>query len=449
MTTPGRKPLPPGNSGLPLLGETHLLLRDGFGFVEERARRYGPVFRTHILGQPTAVITGPDATATFIDGDKVQREGSMPSHIQTLFGGRALPVLDGDVHRERKHFIMAAFSHDALAGYLPILQRLTADYLRRWADGGEIRWIDELKRLSLDAIGETLMGIPPGPTMDELRALYDVFFRGLGALPLPLPGTAFSRAKRVLRRILAVHRGNVEARAGAAAEPPRTDGVARILAARSPRDGGAPGVDDVARELHHLVIAGLIVWGWFATLITELGREPAMRRRVTEEIMQRAPSSGPLTLETLQQMPYLDQLTMEVRRTSPIVHVFFGKARETFEFAGHTIPAGWKVFWGIRSSHLAPEIYPDPHRFDPERFSPARAEHQRHQHAFAPNGAGGPMGHKCAGYEFAPIFLKVFAVELLRGYDWRLAEPQDLSLAWNQVPPMPKDRLRVRVSARS
>src|SRR5207253_3913333 len=122
------KPLPPGSNGLPLLGETLALLRDGFGFVEERARRHGPVFRTRILGRPTAVITGPEATALFVDARKVQREGSMPPNIQLLFGGRALPVLDGDVHRERKHFIMAAFSADALAAYLPVLERLTADH---------------------------------------------------------------------------------------------------------------------------------------------------------------------------------------------------------------------------------------------------------------------------------------------------------------------------------
>ena len=438
------KPLPPGESGLPLLGQTHLLLRDGFGFVEQRARRYGPVFRTRILGRKTAVITGPDATALFIDSDKVQREGSMPPHIQTLFGGRALPVLDGDVHRERKHFIIAAFTHEAIASYVPILQRRTAEYFQRWTAAGEIRWADELERLALEAIAEPLMGITPGPLLDELRRLYAVFFRGFSGLPIPLPGTAFSRARRVLRRILAIHRQNVDAHLA----QPRSDGLSRILAARSPLTGGAPAPDDVARELHHLVIAGLIVRGWFATLILELDRNPDVRRRLGGEIA-RVASDGALTIERLAQMRYLEQVTSEVRRLSPIVHVFFGRARETIEFAGHTIPAGWAVFWGIRSSHLRAEIYPDPLRFDPERFAPARAENKRHEHAFAPTGAGPAMGHKCAGYELAPVMLKVFAIELLHGHDWKLSAPQDLEPAWNQVPPLPKGGLRARVTLAS
>jgi len=353
-------------------------------------------------------------------------------------------VLDGDVHRERKHFIMAAFSADALAAYLPTLERLTAEHFRRWTAAGELRWADELERLSLAVIGEALLGIPPGPRMDELRALYATFFRGFGALPIPLPGTAYWRARRILRRLLAIHRANVDEHL---ASPPRDDGVSRILAAKSPLTGGAPAPDDVARELHHLVIAGLIVRRWMATLILELGRNPEVRARLADEIARTVGSAGgSLTLARLEQMPYLTQVSDEVRRISPVVHVFFGKAREAIEFAGYTIPAGWSIFWGIRASHLAPQVYADPLRFDPERFSPARAEHLRHPHAFAPNGAGGAMGHKCAGYELAPIILRIFALELLRRHDWTLTPGQDLEPAWNQVPPMPRDGLRARVT---
>ena len=59
------------------------------------------------------------------------------------------------------------------------------------------------------------------------------------------------------------------------------------------------------------------------------------------------------------------------------------------------------------------------------------------------------MGHKCAGYELAPVMLKVFAIELLHGHDWKLSAPQDLEPAWNQVPPLPKGGLRARVTLAS
>ncbi len=65
-----------------------------------------------------------------------------------------------------------------------------------------------------------------------------------------------------------------------------------------------------------------------------------------------------------------------------------------------------------------------------------------------PNGAGPPTRHKCAGFEYAPLFLQVSLAELYGGYDVALARPQDLELDWSRVPPEPKDGLRARVTRR-
>jgi cytochrome P450 len=140
---------------------------------------------------------------------------------------------------------------------------------------------------------------------------------------------------------------------------------------------------------------------------------------------------------------------MEIRRLAPVIFVLFGKARRSFEFAGYTVPEGWQVFWGIRSSHIRPEIYREPERFDPSRFDPPRAEDRAHPHAFVPNGAGPTTGHKCAGYEFAPLLLQVFLIELYRAYDVSVAKSQNLELDWSRIPPEPRDGLRATVRRRT
>src|ERR1700716_4183334 len=98
-------PQPPGSDGLPLLGETLSFAKNPFRFIEERLARHGRIFRSTVLGRKTAVIAGPEAAAKFIDADLVMREGSMPSHVQELFGGRSLPLLDGEAHRTRKKIV--------------------------------------------------------------------------------------------------------------------------------------------------------------------------------------------------------------------------------------------------------------------------------------------------------------------------------------------------------
>src|SRR5262245_39382566 len=116
-----RLPLPPGRSGLPLLGETLPFLKDGFGFIASRVATHGPVFRTHSLGRKAVVIAGPEASGRFID-PVVQRAGSMPPHVQELFGGHSLPLLDGAQHLTRKAFVLEAFTREAMAFYLPVMQ---------------------------------------------------------------------------------------------------------------------------------------------------------------------------------------------------------------------------------------------------------------------------------------------------------------------------------------
>ncbi len=432
-------PLPPGRAGLPFLGETLDFLEDGFDFVEARTRRHGPIFRTRILGRDTAVIVGPDAAGRFIDESKVQREGATPAHIQVLFGGRSLPVLDGDEHRERKAFVMSAFTREALEAYFPEIQRHVAAAFASWVSAGEIAWLPALKRLALETICATIMGLPPGPTLEAVARDYEIVVGGFASLPIPLPGTAYTKAKQALERVLAVYETCIQEHLA----QPRGDGLGRILAARSARDGRQLSVEDAKRELHHIVIAGLIVWAWFVSAATELDRRPDVRERLRVEL-EALPA--PLTLSALMGSPYLRQVSMELRRISPVIQVFFGKARETFEFAGHRVPKGWSVFWGIRSSHLRSEVYAAPDKFDPERFSAARHEEQGHEFAFAPNGAGDAhRAHKCAGYEYAPLFLDVFLVELLR-HKWTLVPGQDLALDWSKIPPAPRDGLRARVA---
>lgn len=436
-------PLPPGETGLPVLGKTLEALKNGFAFVEAGARKHGPIFKTSLFGRPTAVITGPDASGLFIDASRVQRSGAMPPHIQTLFAGRSLPLLDGQEHRDRKRLVMAGFSRDALASYLPTMQRLVSESVGRWSSGAKIRLFDEFKRLSIEMIAVTVLGLTRGPTLDRVLADYDVVTAGFASLPIPLPGTAYTRAKQALARILAVFETCVREHQAA----PKDDGLSRILAARTESGRGIT-MEEARMELHHIVVAGLIVWAWFVDAIVELSRYPDVRSRLVAEIQASGPQ-GPLTLETLGRMHELQTISMEVRRLSPVVFVFFGKARETFEFKGFTVPKGWAVLWGHRSSHIRPEIYSHPEEFDPARFAPPRAEHERHEHAYVPNGAGPATGHKCAGFEFAPLFLQVFLIELYRDHDVMLQQPQDLGLDWSRVPPEPREGLRATVRHRA
>jgi cytochrome P450 len=432
-------PLPPGRSGLPLLGETLELSRNPFAFIEKRLAAHGRVFRTHLLGRPTVVIAGPEATGDFIDPERVMRSGSMPANIEALFAGKSLPLLDGDAHRARKTLVLAGFSRGALTAYLPTLQAIVERAFGGWAASGEIRWLDEMKRLAIEVICTTIIGMEPGPDMDRLRNDYGTLTDAFAALPIGLPGTRYSKALAARGRILSTLAKVVRERRAL----PTDDGLSRLLAART-TEGVALSDDDAVLELHHVVIAGYIVFAELGMIVRQLTEHPAVRQRLTEEVRRLAPT-GPLRLEQLMAMPYLRQVVMETKRLCPIIPAIFGKAKTDFEIDGLRVPAGWMVLWALLPSHTSCSLYSDPARFDPERFAPERAEDQRHPHAFVPQGAGPAIGHRCPGLDFATVLMQVFSVVLLRGHDWNLPA-QNFGLDCGKTPPEFVDGLRAKVT---
>lgn len=435
-------PLPPGSDGLPLVGETLDFAKDVFAFIGRRRARHGDVFRTHILGSPTVFISGPKHTATWLDPTKIQRAGAMPGNLLALFGGSAdiVPLLDGEVHAQRKRSLLAAFSREAIASYLPGLQSRMEALLAKWIANGEGPVTAELKTLAIEALAESVMGLKPGG--EELTQLLDqnaILAKAFVALPINLPGTAFARGLQARDRILALLEGVVQRHIDT--PPADPDGLSRILAAA--KEAGAPlDARTAAREMHHFLLAGMIVYAELAATLRALHEHPQVRERLRAEVLAHAPS-GPVGPAPLRAMPYLMQVVDEVKRTCPNVPMSFGRAKSAIDIAGYTIPQGTLVMMAVYESHLDP-IFTAPDKFDPDRFSPERDERKRAPDAFAPQGAGELTGHKCAGFDFATVMMQLFAVLALRTAKWELPA-QDLSLRW-VVPPEHRSGLVVRWS---
>jgi cytochrome P450 len=426
---------------LPLLGETLAFASNPFAFIHQRRTRFGDVFRTSILGSPTVFMAGPKHVATWLDPTQVQREGAMPANLLALFGGHSdiVPLLDGEAHAQRKRSLLAAFSHEAVASYMPGLQARIEALLARWLAQGQGPVTAELKTLAIESLAGAIMGLEPGEELTRLLADNAILAKAFLALPINLPGTGYTRGLQARDRILALLETVV--RRHLDSPPAQPDGLSRILAAA--KAAGAP-LDPrtAAREMHHFLLAGMIVYAELAATLRALHEHPEVRDRLRAEVLANA-SSGPVGPSQLRAMPYLMQVVDEVKRTCPNVPMSFGRAKSAIDVAGYTVPQGTLVMMAVFESNLDP-VFTAPERFDPERFSAERDEKKRAPDAFAPQGAGALTGHKCAGYDFATVMMQLFAVLALRTATWDLPE-QDLSLKW-VVPPEHKSGLVVRWS---
>jgi cytochrome P450 len=441
MTADGRGPLPPGRLGLPFLGETLALQRDPFRFLEERQRRHGNVFTSRVLGRRVAFLAGAEGARAFYS-DSISRADAHPYPLVDMFGGRNMEMFDGPRHAALKSICLTAFDDEALARYLPDLQRLIEDRLARWADSGELSATARLRNLAIEAICLNVLGLEPGPATDAICRDYGVVLTGIVSVPVAVPGTPYRRARAARDRLLATIRRAVAERRS----HPTNDGLSRILAARAP-DGSACSDDEAVLEVHHLVIAGFIVYALMAEVVRRLPELPAVAEACVAEAGP-PPLPGQLTLATLRRLPASTRVVLEAKRHVPLVPLAFGRATRPLHCAGFEIPAGWRVYLALSLCNHDPEVYDQPARFDPDRFGPERAEHLAHPLAFIPQGAGPATGHRCLGLEYSTVLALSFLTLLVRRYTWELP-PQDLAYRWDTVPPEPRDGLRTRLKARS
>jgi len=284
------------------------------------------------------------------------------------------------------------------------------------------------------------MSLEPGPVVDRLVDRYGVVIAGLAALPIDLPGTGYRKGLRARDEILQILRDQVRRHR----EEKLDDGLGRMLAAKMP-DGTTLQDEEAVRELHHIHLAGYIVYAEFAAILLALARDGALKERLTAEVKSESPS-GPITAIMLRKMSELDRFVLETKRHTMVTPIVFGKAKQDFEVVeGVRVPKGWMVLLGLASSNMWASAFTDPHRFDPSRFAEPRNEGKDEETVLVPQGGGKQLFHKCAGKDYSTVLMEVFTIALLRTYELALP-PQRLELDMKKLPPEPKDGLRVRLT---
>jgi retinoid hydroxylase len=434
-------PLPPGSSGLPWIGETIAWVRDPLRFAQDRYDRYGPVWRTHLMGRPCAVLLGPDANRFMLSTHMHLFSSRLGwgKPITTLIGD-GLSLIDGAQHRRHRRMIQPALHGVMLHRYFDVMQALTRQHLDAWLRRERLTLFDAFKHLSFGIAARLMLGARNTAEIDRFAHEFHIFTAGLFAPPAwKIPWTPYGRAwhsRRALRRTLAEIIADRRAR-------PHSDDILGLLLEAEDEAGQRFTDDELIDELLVLLWAGhdtvtsLLTW-----TVLELLRHPDIYAGALDE-QQRLIGAGDLALSQLKAMPFLDRVLRESERMHPPAPGGFRGVVESFEYGGYRIPAGWTVMYSIVWTHNMPDIWSNPDRFDPDRFAPPRSEGR----PFALIGFGGGP-RVCVGLAFAQMQMRIVLSHMLRHL--RLDLLPDQSFAPVAVPTkMPKDGLIVRVSRRA
>jgi cytochrome P450 len=412
-------------------------------FVSKQARRHGPVFKVGQLTpgfdawyrrflHPVVCIVG------LREGlDVLRRHDDALTVPVTPFSrfipGGFLRYMEEPRHARYRPFFQAAFSRTVVRECEPLiavqvrrgLARMQEHSARAGAPG--IAPGPPLHQIVFGTFFRLFFGIEPDTDVGtRLAALYPgIDHRKIGQTP----ADDVTRAMTEITTIVEAQRDRLTRDGDGGRSTP---GCFLVALARShPEALRDPAVIGNLVYLLHTTgvdVASLLEWiwkmlsdnpAWIAPLVAEDDRDG------DEDTSREIPLARRVVMETLR----LAQTEFMYRRVS-----------RPIEIGDFVIPSGWLVRICTRESHRDGDVFRDPERFDPDRFL-GRAFATTE---FSPFGA---LRMACLGADLTLTVGRAFVSELVRGFDWTVA--QDGPLEFRDWHWKPSSRFRVRVVARA
>src|SRR5438876_10295570 len=377
----------PGDEGWPFIGRTLHILADPKGEVERMSAKYGPVYRSHVLGETSLTVLGPEANELVLfDQQKLFSSTYGWEIVLGRLFPRGLMLLDFDEHRLHRRALSVAFKSGPMKSYLSELDKGIAGRVAQWkAAPGNMLLYPAMKQLTLDLAATSFLGADIGPEVDEInRAFVDMVAAAVAPIRKPLPGTQMSRGVKGRKRIVAYFSEQIPIRR----EKGGQDLFSQLCRATH-EDGAFLSTQDIVDHMSFLMMAAHdTLTSSLTSFVAALAAHPQWQDRLRDEVTSLHLAPGePTTLDNLEAMPMCEMAFKEAMRMKPPVPSIPRRAVGDFTFMGYAIPAGTLVGINPLFTHHMPERWPDPETFDPMRYTDV-AQRGRRRLDYVPIGHG-------------------------------------------------------------
>lgn len=376
-----------------MLGSLLEVRRDRLAFVRGVRERYGDAVAFRMGPRRLFIFSHPEAFRSVLTTSGRYIKGPGLAEARPLLGDGLLSADDQTAAAMRK-VLAASFRPEALRSYAPEMVAATDRAVARWLAADSFDLVDEMFTLTLDVLGQTLLGADLGAEAaslaEDIHRIGDWAMRKMTAfvrLPLSVPTPRARAARQGLRRLEAWARRLEDA----------TDRSGNTLPAVLLRAGVEPRRrrDELLTFLlaGHETTAAVLSWAWWL-----LGTHPEAEARFHAELD--SVLDGPPTLDDLQRLPFTRAVIDETMRLYPPVWLVPRHCLGAEQVAGLDIPPRSDVLLCTYTMHRHPDLWPEPEEFRPERFLVSRGSRDERtiQGAYLPFGLG---ARSCLGGRFA------------------------------------------------
>jgi len=412
--------------------------RNPLSFFENLARTYGDVAFVHMAAERLCLLNHPHLVKqVLVTHQSNFRKGRGLERAKRVLG-EGLLTSEGQTHLRQRRLMQPAFHRERIAGYGRVMTDYALRARRRWQDGETIDAAQEMMRLTLAIVGQTLFDADveeQAPEVGEaLTKVLDSFW--LSMLPfsdrleqLPLP--AFRRTREARAALDRIIYGMIAQRRGALQD--RGDLLSMLLLAQDDQDGGGMTDLQVRDEAMTIFLAGhettaaALSWTWHL-----LSQSPDVERRLHEEI-DRVLGGRPPSIADLPGLPFVEQVVTESMRLYPPAWIIGRRAVDAYPVGDFVLPPRTVVVMSPYLLHRDARFFTDPDRFVPSRWT-AEFKASLPQFAYFPFGGG---VRRCIGEQFA--WMELMLVLTTIAQEWRFE-----AVPGHPVEPQPVVTLRLK-----
>lgn len=409
---------PPGSYGLPILGTiidtVDFFLVSGWRkFFERRRRKYGSsVFKVNLFRPTIAMMDGKAISALFKSKDLIQDYGfSWAVPPLDLVGNVPPSIFESGLAHDRPKSLYMRLLQANTRALGSTFGGIFATFTEKWLSAPRFSWRDELENFSATFLFTWFLGASPDPV--KVRALYNGIFLHF-AVPIArlVPWSSFSKSLVIYKDLLEFIKG----------APKFSD----ILVAA--KEQGLTDANVVAKQIAFMIGMNsfLGMQNFLKSIVGELSNRPDLREVLRAEIVAGlgAASAEP-DIAKVSQMPLLDKTLREILRLHPPVFFVFGRATRDrlidSDSGSFVIRKGELAMGVIPFAHLDEFAFLRPEDFNPDRFDDPDVS----AHLIWPRGRHDdtvvPEDRTCPGKDVAILVAKLFAVSLLRDFDWQMS----------------------------
>ncbi|KAH9311002.1 hypothetical protein KI387_026037, partial [Taxus chinensis] len=346
--------VPPGNLGLPVIGQTFEFLTAHKNnalndWIEEKVGKYGCVFKTSLMGCPTVVLTGQEGNRFLFQNDGTILTNKQPMSLSRILGRKNILELNKEDHKRMRGAITKFLKPKTLQKFVGRMDSVLQKHFVDCWEGKEcITVLPLMKTVTFEVACDLLFSLKDRKETDILCKDFTEAVKGVWSLPLNLRGTAFhiglnarSRICKRLSSLLQVRRKEIEQ----GEISPDQDLMSSMLSMRD-ENGNALTEEEIIDNVMVVMSAGHDTsCSLLVNLIRLLALYPNIYRKVFEEQMEviaGRQSRESLQWSDLQKMKYTWKVAQETLRFTSPVAGGFKKAIQDVEFGGYTIPKGWQ-----------------------------------------------------------------------------------------------------------